>query len=328
MTLRPPDAQGSRAKQSNELQREVADRITKRWEAKREKELQAARIANIKNYLAILFLLGVAGGGFYAWKSGILEQWFAGCDPAASSPGTGSALPRQSPPTALPQVENGNRPGRCPNDDRMQAIDRYAKVVKSFGTVSIDYWKNAPESDRPAKAGKPIDYHCLIPDERGNPLILVLHTVPGAKMSVKRISASAGVVDFPADEFNRLSKISPYLIAREGRAYFAASRTNSRPDRFPFPADGEVNPSKIMFGALYGAMADLKVPKPGFRYSVKFESNGGFERIDVASVGFGDTVARKMFEEKVSQRYGLDISSDAAAIDAILRMGKVEIAPL
>ena len=319
MTLRPPDAQGSRAKQSNELQREVADRITKRWEAKREKELRAARIANFKNYLAILFLLGVAGGGFYAWKSGILEQWLAGCGPAASSPGTGSALP---------QVENGNRPGRRPNDDRMQAIDHYAKVVKSFGTVSIDYWKNAPESDRPAKAGKPIDYHCLIPDERGNPLILVLHTVPGAKMSVKRISASAGVVDFPADEFNRLSKISPYLIAREGRAYFAASRTNSSPDRFPFPADGEVNPSKIMFGALYGAMADLKVPKPGFRYSVKFESNGGFERIDVASVGFGDAVSRKSFEEKVSQRYGLDISSDAAAIDAILRMGRVQISPL
>ncbi len=328
MPLRPPDTQGSKMQQANDLQREVADRITKRWEARREKELRTARIANFKNYLAILFLLGVAGGGFYAWKSGILEQWVSGCGPTEISPETEPVKSRQSTPPVSPQAENGKGTGNRPNGDKMQAIDHYAKAVKAFSTVSIDYWKNAPESDRPAKAGNPMDYYCLIPDKRGNPLVLILHTAPGAKMSVERVSANAGIADFPVDEFNRLSKMSPYLIAREDRAYFAASRSFSKPDKFPLPADGKVNPSKIFFGALYGVMADMKVAKPGFKYAVRFEGKGGTEPIDVAVVGFGESVSRKAFEEKISQKFGLDISSDSMAIDAILRMGRVQIEPL
>lgn len=327
MPLRPPDTQGSKMQQANDLQREVADRITKRWEARREKELRTARIANLKNYLAILFLLGVAGGGFYAWKSGILEQWVSGCVPAAPSPEAELVESRQS-TQVPPQTGNGKGTNNRPNGDKMQAIDHYAKAIKAFSTVSIDYWKNAPESDRPAKAGNPMDYYCLIPDKRGKPLVLILHTAPGAKMSVERVSANAGIADFPVDEFNRLSKTSPYLIAREDRAYFAASRSFSKPDKFPLPADGKVNPSKIFFGALYGVMTDLKVAKPGFKYVVRFEGKGDSEPIDVAFVGFGESVSRKAFEEKISQKFGLDVSSDSMAIDAILRLGQVQIEAL
>jgi hypothetical protein len=147
-------------------------------------------------------------------------------------------------------------------------------------------------------------------------------------MTAKRISASLGTVDFPIEEFNRLVKKSPYLIMREGRAYFAESRGNAFQKKYSFPASGEVNPSRDMFGSLYNAMFELKVTKPHFKYGVKFLCKGESRPIDVAMIGFGENVLRKKFEEKIAEKYGLNVSSDAMAIDALIRTGLVKIETL
>ena len=320
MTLRPPNAQGSRAQSSNELQREVADKVTQRWEEKHRKEKRAARIASIKNYLSLCLLCVMLGGGFYVYKSGVLDIWFGRSEsPILSTPSTqimqGEELPI---PKAVAQPAELLA-------DKEQFLDRYGEVVKSFGHVTIDYWKNAPDSDRPGKSGGPLVFHCLIPDSNGTPLVLELHTAPGAKMMIKRISASLGTVDFSVEEFNGLIRKSPYLIMRNGRAYFAESRGNAFQRKYSFPASGEVNPSRDMFGSLYNAMFELKVAKPAFKYGVKFLCKGEAEPVYVAVVGFGENVLRKKFEEKIAEKYGLDVSSDAMAIDALIRTGQVGI---
>jgi hypothetical protein len=320
MLLRPPNAQESRAQSSNELQREVADRVTQRWEEKNRKEKRAARIASLKNYLSLCILCGILGGGFYAYKSGMLDTWLGRFE----SPAVSSAPTQTTQKEEFTVEKIAARPTER-SIDKEQALDRYGEVVKSFGHVTIDYWKNAPDTDRPGKSVRPLVFYCLIPDSNGTPLILELHTASGAKMTAKRISASLGTVDFPIEEFNRLVKKSPYLIMREGRVYFAESRGNAFQKKYSFPASGEVNPSRDMFGSLYNAMFELKVTKPHFKYGVKFLCKGESRPIDVAMIGFGENVLRKKFEEKIAEKYGLNVTSDAMAIDALIRTGLVKI---
>ena len=177
MTLKPPSKQGRCAKSANELQREVADRVTQRWEDKHRKEVQAARMASIKNYVSLFILLVMAGGGFYAWKIGYFDQWLgssvqinvapSSCAQSTSSKSMsidrGETKVIESPKTLEVQRDCGKQ------------LDYYAEVVHSFRDVVIDYWKNAPDSDRPRKAGKPLMYRCLLADEQCKPLILESH---------------------------------------------------------------------------------------------------------------------------------------------------------
>jgi hypothetical protein len=304
MTLKSPSPQNGQTQASNDLQREVADRVTKRWEEQNKKERRAARISSLKNWFAIFLLCVMGCGGFYVWKRGGLEQ----CLMDAKS--------------VIATVSD--KFGDQKSKDTSQC-DRYADAVKSFGSAKIDYWKNAPASDKPEKSAVPLDFLCLIPDDKGNPLILELHTAPGAKMTVKRISASLGTVDFPVEKFNSLIKKSPYLVVRDGRAYFADSRKPGLQKELPFPEKGALNPAAIAFGALYDVMHKLKVGKPDFRYAIKFSGKGTDEVLDVATVGFGESVDRKLLEKKVAEKIGLNIASEAVAIDAVIRMGRISI---
>ena len=330
MILKPPGKQGSSAKTANDLQREVAARVTQRWEEKHRKEVQAARMASIKNYVSLLILLVMAGGGFYAWKIGYFDQWLGSSAQINVAPSS-CVQPTSSKSMSIDRGEA--KVIELPKAPEVQRdcgkqLDYYTEVVHSFRDVVIDYWKNAPDSDRPHKAGKPLTYRCLLADEQCKPLILELYTDPVAKMKAKRVSASVGLVDFPLKDFNSLIKKSPYLISIGRRAYVAESNGQSGQRSFSLPASGEVNPSKMMFGSLYDIMYDMKVSKPSFKYSVKFESKGDSNLIDVATVGFGENVHRKTFETKIADRYGLDVTSDAMAIDAVIRMGRVKIETL
>lgn len=327
MTLKPPGPRSGNTSPSNDLQREVADRVTKRWEEKHRKELHAARMAAFRNWLAILALCGIAGGGFYAWKSGFFDQWLNGAKPGSAPAKARSVTQNTDSGIAIPDVRPVPKAVEV-SADNVRQLDHYADTVRSFSDVTIDYWKNAPATDRPGKSGVPLTFLCLIPDENGQPLILQLHTSPGSKMKVERLSASHGKVDFGLERFNQLVKKTPYLIAREKRAYFAKSGADRLNRPFPFPEKGEVNPSRMDFGALYGVMETLKTAKPKFRYAVKFEVKGESGPIDVAKVGFGESVPRKNFMEKLAAKYGLDVKSEAMALDALLRTGRVRITAL
>jgi hypothetical protein len=250
----------------------------------------------------------------------MLDTWLG----RSESPAVSSAPTQTTQKEEFTVEKIAARPAERPID-KEQALDRYADAVKSFGSAKIDYWKNAPASDKPEKSAVPLDFLCLIPDDKGNPLILELHTAPGAKMTVKRISASLGTVDFPVEKFNSLIKKSPYLVVRDGRAYFADSRKPGLQKELPFPEKGALNPAAIAFGALYAVMQKLKVAKPDFRYAIKFSGKGTEEALDVATVGFGESVDRKLLEKKVAEKIGLNLASEAVAIDAVIRMGRISI---
>ena len=81
---------------------------------------------------------------------------------------------------------------------------------------------------------------------------------------------------------------------------------------------------ELEFGTLYGIVQKLHLQKPPFVYDVYFEVKGG-PTLKVASVRFGEKVHRADFVKTIESQYGLD-STDAIAVDAVLRLGRVKIA--
>ena len=75
MELKPPSLTTSTPTAYTSLQREAADRVARRYEEQRRKDRRRAFAARLKNFFAIVFLLALSAGGFYAWRSGKLDQW-------------------------------------------------------------------------------------------------------------------------------------------------------------------------------------------------------------------------------------------------------------
>lgn len=329
MELKPPRLATSTPTAYTSLQREAADRVARRYEEQRRKDRRRAFVARLKNIVVIVFLLTLVGGGFYAWQSGMLDGWLnAGMDARTPTPKIDAPLAPfltegdlKTPEVSSPEVIS-------PKDEDREARDRnldaYSEVVRQFRKAKVDYWKNAPDIDRPGKSGTPLKFWCLAVDENEVPVVLELSMSVDAKMKVRRLSASSGMVGSSVDEFTRLTTKNPYLVMREDRAYFSAKGKGRLPAEVPIPQkEKALNPGKIEFGALYKVLMEMGISSPKLMYDVMLNVKGG-PVLKIATVRFGEEVTYGLFFSKVADHYGLS-ENEAIAIDAILKMGKARI---
>lgn len=296
MTLKPPKPQLPVSESANQLQREAASRVTQRYEEQCRKEKRREMRARIRSWLSILFLLGLCGGGYYVWWSGSLKDW----EQWAKSI-TGPLLGA---------------------DDRTE--DPLTALERKFREAKVDYWQNAPAKDRPEKGGPPLTFWCLAVDENNSPVFLELKMAADANIQVQRLSADAGLVKASHADFTKLIAKNPYLVMREGRAYFAAKGKSSLPALCAIPnAKTPLDPARLEFGGLYAVFKKMSMPPPPFRYDVFFETEDKSPLL-IATVGFGETVPRTAFIPKVAALYGLK-TTRTREVESVMGLGRVKV---
>lgn len=295
MPLKPPKPQLPVSESANQLQREAASRVTQRYEEQCRKEKRREVRARIRSWLSILFLLGLCGGGYYAWRSGSLKEWKS---------------------WAKAMVE------RLSGTDR--AEDPLSALERKFREAKVDYWQNAPASDRPKKEGAPLTFWCLAVGEGDAPVFLELKMAADAKIQVRQLSVEAGLVTASQADFTKLVAKNPYLVMREGRAYFATKGKSPLPASCEVPnAKTPLDPARLEFGGLYAVFKKMSMPPPPFRYDVFFETKGKPPQL-IATVGFGETVPRTAFIPKVAALYNLQ-ATHAREIENVLGLGRVKV---
>ena len=327
MELKPPESVTPTSPVYNRLQREAVDLVTQRYEDQYHKDHHRLSVAAIKTTIECIFLLVIAGLLFYAWQSGLFD---GGLNPElndelATAEVAGSlalSAPDAESPEEVPQKEVDFKDAGKDVHDRN--VDAYSEVVRQFSKAKVDYWKNAPDIDRPGKSGMPLKFWCLTADENEVAVVLELSMSADAKMKVRRLSASSGLVESSLDEFKRLTAKNPYFVMREGWAYFSTKGKGWLPATVPAPQkDKALNPGQVEFGGIYATFMEMKMQPPEFAYDVMFEVKGG-PVLKIATVRFGEEVAYGQFFSKVADHYGLS-ESEAMAIDAVLKMGKARI---
>ena len=306
MELKPPSLSGTTSQTGDNLQRQIAARVTHRWENEQRKKRRAATIGRMKSFAVFMVFCGIAGGGFYMWKTGMLDDCIGMFLPAEEkTSGSGNETIEGGLERIREISAQQTKPKAAQKENRNEAIDRYLAFGESLRAVRIDYWKDAPDRDRPGKSGVPIEFRCVVPDENGVPMFLELKTAPRQPMEITKISASTGAVKLKQQDFDRIVSDEPYLIVREDRAYLSIPKKRRQAALHPVPTgtDG-FNPSKVEFGALYGVIRELKIAPPDFRYDVCFVANSSGDIVDVGTVGYGESVTLETVARKVAAHYG------------------------
>ncbi len=324
MELRPTQS-GSASAETSQPQQEVVDRVTRRHEDASHRKWQSRLFTVLQSIVYTGFLLVIMAGVFYAWQGGLLDDLIGGeSSECPSAVGEGVKRIEMHEDLRGGDMANVNQVAEEKRVDlKGHKPDTYAEVEKLFRIAKVDYWKNALDEDKPIKGEGPFAFWCIAVGENEEPVFLELSIQFGAKMKVRRLSASAGMVNATEEEFAKWTARNPYLVMREGRAYFAAKK-DRMPMVCPAPAQGEsLNPSELEFGALYVIFQKMHMQAPPFVYDVFFEVKGD-STLRIATVRFGEKVSREAFVKKIESQYGLD-STDAMAVDAVLKVGRVKI---
>ena len=316
MELKRAKLTGTTSESGNSLQHEAAMRAEARWQADEKRRRHARLMGRLRT---LFFLLVVAGGVFYAWRAGMLDSirttlGFGGRDvrheseneAVAETPAAPAAAPRDTP--VVKRIEEN--------------IDAFNATMASFAGATIAYWKDAVPEDKPVAKGPPLTYTALVPDAKGECAFLEVSLAGDNSMKIKRITQTRGLVDMSRADFNKMVETTPYLVMREGRAYYCSAGKPARQKGFPVPKKGEsFNPSRQEFGTLYELIGKAKLAKPDFKYDVFLDHVQFKKKLPVATVGFGEEVSHDRFE--AAARAAVD---DDAVVAVLLEAAKVGFA--
>ena len=323
MELKRAKLSGTTSESGLSLQHEAALRVEARWRAEEKRRRHLLMMGRLKMVLFI-FLVAVVvvlGGGYYAWRNGLLDDHLAqfGIRRTTEAPimpdatGSSSAQPATE---AKPEVEVAVQ-------KVAENIDAFNDMLAGFAKATVSYWKDAASADKPEKNGPALEYTALVPGEKGECILLSLSLASDNSMKVKRITQTRGTVDMSRAEFNEMVENTPYLVMREGRAYYCSAGKPARQTGFAVPKKGAAfNPSRQEFGALYDLVSKAKLAKPAFRYDVFLDHAQFKKKLPVATVGVGEEVAHERFEAAV--RAAVD---DDAVVAVVLDAAKVGFAP-
>ena len=322
MELRKAKLTGTTSASGNSLQHEAAMRVEERYMAEERRRRHAQFVKSATNIFFLFLFLVVVGGGFYAWRTGMLDAAL----PALGLGGDGK------------NDESGERTGtemaNVPADSQKivqtverieERIDAFNETVARFAEATIADWKEeASAKDKPTAKGPPLEYTALVPDTKGGCIFLELSLACDKSKSIKpvkirKITRTHGPVEISSEEFNKMIDKTPFLVLRDGRSYYCSAKP-ARKSGLPVPAEGKAfNPSQQEFGALYDQVFAAKLARPTIKYDVFLNHKQFKEKLPVATVAFGEEVPRARFE--AAARSAID-SDEAVA--AMMEFGTTE----
>lgn len=312
MQLKKAKLSGTTSESGLGLQHEAAMRVEARFLAEEKKRRHARLVGMLKNFFAILFFLGVCGAGFYAWRSGML-------DAIRSAPDSNGVASLPTHEAGSAEQQPAVKAGTAEVKKIENSIDAINEVAGRFAGVSVSYWKDAPAADKPMANCPSMTYTALVPDADGGQAFLELTLSRDNSVKASRYTKTRGKVDISRAEFGKMIESTPYLVMREGRAYYCSAGKPGKSKGFPVPGKGETfNPSRHEFLALYDQLQKMKIGNPPFKYEVFLDHVHFAKPLSVAIVGFGEEVARDKFE--AAARAAVD---DDAAVAAMLTGCKV-----
>lgn len=298
MELRKPRPTGSNSETANNLQHQAAMRITARFEAEARAVRRAAFMRSLKTFFSVVFVLVVAGGGYWAWKSGLLDAYVDRVSETERKGDANDVVECQ--PVGLQEKMSADPGVKVDAQHEVARIDENMAASRtleaSFEGASVDLWENAVPEDRPAKGKPPLVFAGLVPDGKAGQVLLQVTIESGSPLQVKKLSPVHGLVEISKAEFDNLVASSPYLVAREQRAYLSTPAKKKRSMEFSIPGkNGSLDPSYEIFGSILPQLDALKMKRPTHRYEVSLELKGLKKSIPVAVVGFGETVSHNDF---------------------------------
>ena len=316
MELRHPVLTGTTSATGNNLQHEVVNRFEARKAEEQRRLQQMERMRKLRTLLAFLFVAAVAGGGFWAWRNGLFDQYLKRSAVAEPQPATVDS--EQSAVKPAESVKPSRAAVEVAIDDSVAA---YMNAEKDFRGATVDYWRNAPDADRPGKSKLPLQLSALVPTDKGKVALIVMASIPGKKMSYSELSPSAGTVELSKEAFGRLTAETPFLVLSGTHAYFSSATKKAQPTDFPPPTkDAGFNPSRMEFGKLYGEVSRLGLQMGKFRYHVSFNAKGLHAPVDVADVKFGEEVPYASFVKALEEK--------GFPGEAVLKLGRVYFKPI
>ena len=294
---------------------ETIDALEARWRREARPHLIGAFFGKIFRLLAWLIVLAaLAAGGWYLWgklKSGgerptpsgpgeVKPSQVSPDGPAAPSPAqTAEARAEEQ---RLAREKRAAEQQRIKDERQMAQLRKmaYDAVLRQFREARMDFWKNAPAEYRPGKVKEPLTFNCLVP-ETNSFAMLALLCKPGEPMVVQRLTPTADPIELPEADFKQLTAEVPFLVMREGRAYFCTPGKLSETTN-AVPTYGEsVNPSKETFGALYDLVFKLRIKRPDFVWQISFRPRDFETSFEICTVRFGETVTRNRIYPKVRE---------------------------
>ena len=318
MELKKAKLSGTTSESGLGLQHEAAMRVEARYQAEEKLRRHLQRMERLKVFSLFLLFLAVAlGGGYYAWRKGLLDEplahfgIFRQQDMALAS----SVGDEPGAEDSAPSVKGD---AHVTVQEIAKTIDAYNEAVGKFAGVSIAYWKDALPTDKPKKNGSAMDYTALVPNLEGGFTILKILFPGDNSMKIRRITQTREE-DVSRTEFNKMVELTPFLVLREGRCYYCPARKPVRRTGFAVPKKGEgFNPSCLEFGPLYDQVPKSKIAKPTFKFYVFLDHEKIKKALPVATVGFGEEVPRERFE--AAARAAVD---DDTVVSILLAAGKV-----
>ena len=323
MELKKAKLSGTTSESGLGLQHEAAMRVEARYQAEEQRRRHRLRVERVKVFLLFLVFLGAAmGGGYYAWRKGFLGEPLARFGIFHEQKVDAPASSAIDVPTAENAVSPVREVASVAVEKIAENIDAYNEAVGQFAGVSIAYWKDALPGDRPKKGDPDMDYTALVPDAQGGFNVLKIRLSGDNSMKIRRITQTRAV-DVPRAEFNKMIEVTPFLVARTGRAYYCSAGKPVRRTGFAVPKKGEkFNPSRLEFGPLYDLVPKSKIAKPAFKYDVFLDHRQFKKKLPVATVGFDEAVPHERFEAAV--RAAVD---DDTVVAVLLDTCKVGFSP-
>ena len=316
MELKRPVQTGTTSRMGNDLQHEAAMRVQARLDADEALRRKLAKEKAIRSGLSVAAMLLALGGGFWAWRSGLLDSSLDKQPQPAPQTAAAPAAPVTTP--AAPAVKPLPAAKTAP---AAPVENLHAQALARFAGASFDYWKNAVAADKPGK-DQARTFTGLVPAAAGGFTLLEIEMGGGRPLTVRRIGSDNAVAELPRSEFAKLIAKTPYLVVREGRAYFCSAGESSGAGFHKVPAKGAAfDPARAELGALADCLKTAKVQAPKAKYKVTLVIEKLKKELPVATVGYGETVPRTAFEK--AARTLLD---DAGMCETFLAAGKVRVA--
>jgi len=307
MELRKAKSTGENVSAAEDLQRQVAIRIQSRVEAEEQKRRRLAFKNAVARWMQIAFLLASVGGLFFAYRAGLLQRWLSGDFSVPSM----AAEVNEAPESIVSDDESSKVVIKPAKVDVGRLVDQAESL---FAGASVKLWKNAVPQDLPSKGGAAKAFVGLVPDANGGHSLWNLKFGGDSGFSAAKI----GGEEISRAEFKRIVDSTPFLVAREGRAYVSMKGGSVRQCSVPMK-DKALNPAREHLGPLYDEIIRLKTQALSFRYKVTLDLKRFSRRIDVGTFGYGQEIPHEKFVAVVRK-----LVDDPEACETLLSAAVIE----